>query len=204
MRENIIPLGRGKFLMKENFSIEILRRSFPQSFSQDTLAVARSLPEGVYADGSFCAYKLLDGETIEFPYRVYGVEKMEVPSGFSPTQKMIFHAFLSRSANGYVREKQIQKILDIDYPEWLFPYIVKLSDEYVVEILDLIYSCLKKRDCQKIKDFCKLNVSSFVRSYDRMASYWGEYYGDSFYQYVGRKLFVECYGYQRTFWKSLK
>ncbi len=188
----------------KDFSDEMLRHSFPQKFSEDTAIVACSIPKGIYVDGSFCKYKLLSGENIEFPYRIYGVEKIETPSEFSLEQKIIFHAFLSRSNNGYVREKHIHEILEIDYPEWIFPYIVKLSDEYVIEILDLIYSYLKNKDCQEIKNFCKLNTFSFVRSYDRMASYWGEYYGGSFYKYVGRKLFRECYGYQKSFWNNLE
>ena len=186
----------------KDFSLEILRNSFPQKCLKDAIIVAQSIPKGVYVDNSFCKYKLLSGENIEFPYRVYGVEKIETPLDFTSAQKIIFHAFLSRSTNGYVREKHMKQILDMDYPEWIFPYIVKLSDEYVVEILALIYSYLKGKDCQKMMDFCKLNAFSFVRSYDRMASYWGEYYGGSFYEYVGRKLFRECYGYKRSFWND--
>ena len=185
------------------FNNEILIHSFPQKFLEDTIVVAHNIPKETYIDGSFCKYKLLNGEDIEFPYRIYGVEKIEIPLNFTPIQKIIFHAFLSRSNNGYVREKHIHNILDMDYPQWIFPYIIKLSDEYVVEILELIYSYLKDKDCKEIKDFCKLNAFSFVRSYDRMASYWGEYYGGSFYKYVGRKLFRECYGYKRAFWNSL-
>lgn len=188
----------------KNFSVEILQYSFPQKFLKDTMVVVRSLPKEIKIDGSFCKYKLLNGENIAFPYRIYGVDKMETPSEFTFTQKIIFHALLSRSDNGYVREKHIHKLLDMDYPNWVFPYIVKLSDEYVVEILNLIYAYLKNKDCTEIKSFCKLNAFSFARSYDRMASYWGEYYGGSFYTYVGRKLFKECYGYQKSFWNNLE
>ncbi len=188
--------------MKE-FSAEILGNSFPEKYLKDTVVVAQSIPKDAYIDNSFCEYKLLNGEIIKFPYRVYGVGKTDIPSEFTFVQKIIFHAFLSRSDNGYVREKHIQQILEADYPEWIFPYIIKLSDEYVVEILDLIYFYLKDRDCRKIKQFCKLNAFSFVKSYDRMASYWGEYYGGSFYKYVGRKIFRECYGYKRSLWNNI-
>lgn len=34
-----------------------------------------------------------------------------------------------------MREKHIKAILKEDYPDWTLPYILKLSDEYVVEIL---------------------------------------------------------------------
>lgn len=189
--------------MKDS-SVEILKHSFPQKYLKDAIVVAHSLPKEINVNGTFCKYKLLNGENIEFPYRIYEVDRIAIPSEFTFIQKIIFHAFLSRSNNGYVREKHIHTLLDMDYPERVFPYIVKLSDEYVVEILDLIYLYLKNTDCQQIKSFCRLNTFSFVRSYDRMASYWGEYYGGSFYKYVGRKLFRECYGYQKSFWNSIE
>jgi len=188
----------------EDIRIEILRSCFPQKFSEDIAAVALHIPEGVSVYDLSCEYKLLSGETIAFPYRIYGVENIETPSGLSPTQKLIFHAILSRSCDGYVREKHIHEILDMGCPDWLFPYILKLSDEYVVEILELIYSYLRDQDHREMKEFCRLNLFSFVRSYDRMTSYWSAYYGGSFYEYVGRKLFQECYGYQRSLWRELE
>lgn len=40
------------------------------------------------------------------------------------------------------------------------------------------------------------------KSYSRMISYWNEYYRGyepDFRKYIGRKLFRECLGYNRTF-----
>lgn len=178
------------------FNDKILINSFPKNFEKDAIVVSQYIPNNIFICGSFCKYKLLSGEEIQFPYRVYNVENIKIPSELTYTQKMIFHAFLSRSTNGYIREKHIHEILKMNYTEWIFPYIIKLSDEYVVEILELIYYYLKDKDCKEIKSFCVLNINSFLRSYDRMVSYWNEYYRGSFYEYVGRKLFIECYGYK--------
>lgn len=179
---------------------EMLVHAFPKKLEADVRLVAQEIPKQVYTSGR-CSYTLLDGEEIAFPYRIYGIEKMEFPVHPTPTQRLIAHAIWSRSDNGFTRETHIRELLKGDLPDWVFPYILKLSDEYVVEILEIIYVSLHTQNCDQLKAFCRRNVASFVRSYDRMASYWGEYgKGGSFHQYVGKKLFRECFGYQRSLW----
>lgn len=49
--------------------------------------------------------------------------------------------------------------------------------------------------------FCLENIESFCKSYNRMISYWNEYYKykyKDFQQYIGRKLFRECFGYSKS------
>lgn len=187
----------------KTFNADMLTRAFPQKVSDDVAAIARCIPRETYTipfggNKFLCRYKLSNGEEILFPDRIYGVDDLEMPASFTFTQKMIFHAFLSRSNNGFVRELHIRAILIEDYPEWVFPYIVKLADEYVIEILEAIYFYLKSQDCGNIQNFCKSNRTSFMRSYSRMVSYWNEYYRCPFSEYVGRKLFTECFGYENT------
>ena len=88
----------------------------------------------------------------------------------------------------------------MDYEEWAIPYIVKICDEYIIEILEMTYVILKEQDTEKIKRFCMENIEEFCKSYNRMISYWNEFYRDrynNFHQYIGRKLFRECFGYSR-------
>jgi len=89
----------------------------------------------------------------------------------------------------------------MDYSDWAIPYIVKVCDEYVAEILEMAYRILKEQDTERIKIFCLENVQSFCKSYARMTSYWNEFYRyryRNFHQYIGRKLFRECFGYSRV------
>lgn len=184
---------------------DMLIRAFPETCSKDVLLVGNNIPKEAYVteDMPFCRYQLPGGEEIAFPYRIYGAGAAEPSAGFTPTQKLIFHALLSRSDNGFAREKHLREMLVRDTPVWLFPYLVKLSDEYVIALLEIIYAHFKEQDCGSIKQFCKQNAASFVRSYDRMVSYWSEYYsGQPFQHYVGEKLFRECYGYQRSMWRK--
>lgn len=64
----------------------------------------------------------------------------------------------------------------------------------------MTYDILKKQDTEQIKRFCLENMDLFCKSYSRMISYWNEYYRNkynNFHQYIGRKLFRECFGYSR-------
>jgi hypothetical protein len=93
----------------------------------------------------------------------------------------------------------------MDYPNWAIPYIYKLCDEYVIEILEIIYVTIKKQDLKRFRDFCFENKHEFVKSYSRMTSYWNEYYRCiSFKDYVGKKMFWECFGYSRSIEKQRK
>ena len=144
----------------------------------------------------------LSGQSIHFPYRIY-IQEMEneVFLKMSDKQKMIIGCIYSRSCDGFVREKHIRNLLSMDYPEWVIPYIFKVCDEYVVEILQIVYDNLKDKNTESIKQFCANNRNSFCKSYNRMISYWNEFYRHDCYRYenyIGRKLFIECFGASRT------
>ncbi|MCL2349899.1 MAG: hypothetical protein FWC67_00315 [Defluviitaleaceae bacterium] len=139
---------------------------------------------------------------IRFPYRLYAVEiEDSVFSKLEFTERMILHCVYSRSCNGFVREKHITALLAENSPDWTIPYIVKVCDEYVIEILQAVYENLKDRNTNKFKNFCAENWAMFCKSYNRMISYWNEFYRSDYYryeEYVGRKLFIECFGAKRN------
>lgn len=143
-----------------------------------------------------------DNIWIRFPYRIYYTEISDAAiDNLSPCQEMILHCIYSRSCDGFVRQKHMYSLLQMDYEDWAIPYIVKICDEYVLEILELSYDILKEQDTERIKRFCFENVESFCKSHNRMISYWNEYHQDrynNFQKYIGRKLFRECFGYSRS------
>lgn len=74
--------------------------------------------------------------------------------------------------------------------------IAYIIDDYIVEILEIIYDKLKERDNTDIQSFCLRNKVSTSKSYSRMISYWNEYYRSyefDFRKYLGRSLFRECF-----------
>lgn len=153
-------------------------------------------------------YSLTSGEHLAFPYRIYFLDTAAfLLSSFTQTQQLIYHCVFSRSYNGFVREKHCKAILNTDFPLWAVPYLLKLSDEYIPEILQTIYNGLSARNTDEIKALVFHNLQTFLRSHDRMISYWNEFHRSSYPQYrnyIGRKLYAECFGYTQSMEKLRK
>jgi hypothetical protein len=186
---------------------------FPNELQDDVSKVVSLMPHTTCSNVSIGASEqhidyYLEGNIITFPYRIYFIDVADDDySKLDITQTMILHCIYSRSCDGFVRQKHIQSLILMDYKDWTIPYIVKVCDEYVFEILESIYSVLKEHDTQSFKNFCKDNVDSFRISYARMISYWNEFYRyryREFHKYVGRQLFRECFGYSRSYEKKRK
>ena len=145
---------------------------------------------------------LLSDSIIQIPYRIYYMDNSNsFINDLNSRKKMILHCIYSRSDDGFVRQNHLKSLLSMDYEDWAIPYIVKICDEYIVEILEMTYVILRQQDTECIKKFCHQNRVSFCKSYNRMISYWNEFYRNehkNFKQYVGRKLFRECLGYSRA------
>ena len=180
---------------------------FPPELLHDVRVVSDALERKTYSNIKFgqseqcICYSMPTGENISFPYRIYYLEKIEFNENFSEDQKLIHHCIFSRSCDGFIREKHIKAILETDFPTWSIPYILKVSDEYVVEIIELIYEMLRTKNTEKIKAIAAHNLHMFLYSHDRMISYWNEFYRNSYPEYknyIGRALFHECFGYTQS------
>lgn len=178
---------------------------FPSNLRYDVPKVVGLIPLKTYSNVGIGTSEqtiqyFQDNDVIRFPYRMYYIDVQdEALDKLSLQEKMILHCIYSRSCDGFVRQKHLHSLLLMDYADWAIPYIVKSCDEYVIEILEMTYEILKEQDTERIKRFCFENAQSISKSYDRMISYWNEYYRykyKNFHQYVGRKLFRECFGYQ--------
>lgn len=186
---------------------ELLHKAFPVAIRDNVHKVIEMMPLKTFSNcpiGSseqticYC----LNSEMVAIPYRVYylGVSD-EMLKDISLEQQMILHCIYSRSCDGYIRQKHLKLLLSMEYTEWTIPFIVKVCDEYIVEILEMTYEILKGHDTKDIKEFCLNNVELFCKSYARMVSYWNEYYRGRFPRskdYIGRKLFRECFGYSHS------
>lgn len=187
---------------------------FPQRLEADMLSVCRR----IFSDGidfldtavtpERSVWQVAEGERIKIPYRIY---LTDVDAGFcknlSAVQETIFHCIFSRSHDGYVREKHIDALLKLGPPEWAIPYVVKVCDEYVVEILELVYRRLSGTDTSAYRAVCRRNLPRFVYSHCRMVSYWNEFYRDRcyhFHDYVGKALYEQCFGYTRSMDRAVR
>lgn len=192
---------------------EMVFSSFPVYLWDDISKVMEILPNKTINNKTinnvsdvFCGEStvyVLPNYIIDIPYRLYllDVEDFEYKK-LNQIQKQIVCCMYTRSCDGYIREKYLTRLLDMPFELWSIPYIVKLCDEYVVEILKIIYDKLKEWDNKDIQRFCLMNKVSINKSYSRMVSYWNEYYRKDefdFKKYIGRNLFEECLGYDRHF-----
>lgn len=199
-------------IFKEKIKLvqNIIFSAFPTFLHDDVDIVISTIEKTLFLDKEALTYNsfqaenkshfiVSDNEKVQVPYRLLIDEVPEIKS-LSLVQKMILHCIYSRSTNGYVREKHIQAILQEDLPNWAMPFILKISDEYVVEILELTYNSLKEKDNSKIQEFCQINKSYLKYAYARMISYWNCYYRKehkNLNKYIGKKLFDECFGYSK-------
>lgn len=191
---------------------QMIARGFPNALEKDVGLVWESITShcpraatDVIFPADFAkatAWQLFDGERVNIPYRVYYTDTAATPPAhFSLQQQTIYHCILSRSCDGYVREQHIKALLEADLPHWALPYVIKVCDEYVVEILETVYAHLSTIDTSAYQALCRLNLSQFLYSHARMVSYWNEYYRWDCYRYrnyVGKALFERCFGYTRS------
>lgn len=178
---------------------------FPSALLHDVQTVCDAIGQKAYIkirqSEKLICYSLLNGENISFPYRVYCLEGIDLQEKFSDDQKLIYHCIFSRSCDGFEREKHIKAILSANAPSWTMPYVLKLSDEYVVEIIEAIYEMLHNKSTEEIQAVAAHNLQMFLYGHDRMISYWNEFYRDRYPEYksyVGRALFHDCFGYSRS------
>lgn len=143
-------------------------------------------------------YKIFNRK-LSFPYRIYSDDiSDDFMSQFTTNQQKILHCIYSRHSNGFVREKHIKALFLSEIDFLTVPYIFKVCDEYILEIIEIVYSNLKQRNNEDFILFCEQNKICFFKSYSRMISYWNEYYRDkypNFNVYIGKKLFEECFGF---------
>ena len=118
----------------------------------------------------------LNGEELSIPFRVYFLEpEPDCSSGLTNVQQLILNAILSRSHNGYVREKCVRKLLQSDEP-WIPPFVLQLLGEYVLPIIRVVedHSSVLKRS--EYRDFVIENPAFFELLKQRIRSYWNCYY----------------------------
>ena len=183
--------------------LEILIKAFPASLKEDVLVVSKLISNESYLENSiadnisgFINFTLLNGEIIALPERVYYKDCANI-TDLNKTQQLIYFCIFTRCCDGYIRQKSVNQILYLGYEDWCLPYIIKLADSYVIEILDDLYSYFSNKDCVDLKKFCLNNKDYMQKANSRMVSYWNEYYRNENFDinnYVGKKLFVECFG----------
>ncbi len=147
-------------------------------------------PQSVYDT----MWRISNNDSITIPYRVEGIRAEDsYLSQLIADDKMAHLCYLTRNQNGFIRFNALDEILNLtDKQKWVYPYVLKLCDEYVVEILERIYCSLSKILTPQFVDVIRLNMSNLKKGYARMVSYWNAYYRKdipNIENYVGYKIY---------------
>jgi hypothetical protein len=93
----------------------------------------------------------------------------------------MMQCLFTRSTDGYQRQRALQSILTFNEP-WSIPYVVLLSGEYVVGIVNDICDAIPTLDRGRYIDFVGENRSLMKRLRAKATSYWNCYYGTTYPQ----------------------
>lgn len=140
------------------------------------------------------------GATVAIPSRIHTTPPPDFFLSLLPQQlRDPLLCKYTRHHNGHVRERFLKKILNLNSP-LVAPYIVQLSGEYVIELLDAIYKGIESYDCTALQAFLSENQQYCDKTRQRMISYWDCYYRAKYPRlrdYVGYKLFEKFDRIQR-------
>jgi hypothetical protein len=201
--------SKSKSISESGMDLTAFKNGFPDYLSDkvsrviSTIRKSKRYPKRKYecTDGynsSSEKYRLSDNSAVSFPYRMYLEDDDALYTDITDIdEKLIFDCIFTRNCNGFLREKHLKNIIACDtIPEWCMPYILRLSSEYVVEIVNTIYDGLKEKDNADLTSFCRNNLLICKRAYSRMVSYWDCYYRRDWIKlrdYVGSKLYREFF-----------
>lgn len=134
---------------------------------------------------------ILNKEKLKIPYRTYvNLPTEELFQSLSTRQQQVVSCLLTRHHNGFVREQHLKRIILIQEP-WAVPFISQLIGEYVVEILFEISDNLVHLDINEFNKFFNDNREFFIRTKQRVRSYWNCYYKNEykeFEEYIGNRV----------------
>lgn len=164
-----------------------IRNSFPHEAWPD-VEVVLSLLDPIYEDPTVAVSPdsigpvRLNGAGLSIPYRVYLSEPdSECISTLTSHQQLILRAILSRSNDGYIREKCVKELVQSDEP-WIPPFVLQLLGEYVLPIIRVVedHPAVLKRP--EYRRFIEENPAFFQLLKQRIISYWNCYYRQTFPQ----------------------
>ena len=120
-------------------------------------------------------------ERLSAPYRVYyepGRLRTLIRSSTEEARALAL-CLGTRHWDGFVREECVRELIGIDRP-WVVPFIVQLTGEYVLEIVQVIAAALAKVSTLAYGEFALENPEFMATTRRRVTSYWNCYYRAQF------------------------
>lgn len=138
-------------MFAEGFPKE-LNQAYLHAVSVISTRTVNNVPRGIFDEYNSDkeVYYLTDGSKIRFPYRICFVDDDSVYHDLGDLEKRLYDCIFTRHCDGHIREKHLKNLLAAGIYEWFMPYILRLSSEYVVEIIEIVYEAIKGRDNRMI------------------------------------------------------
>ncbi|MBT2657969.1 hypothetical protein J7E81_22480 [Bacillus sp. ISL-18] len=155
-----------------------LLNAFPTNLEDDVMVVLRQIKQTNTLDFSCCFEVNICGNLLIIPERIYYNEPSSSQlNSLSEQQQVILACLFTRHHNGFVREENLRKIIHLsNHYIWIIPNLIRLTGEYVIEILQVIKSNLDKVNKGILKDFIVDNPKFYKTTESRVVSYWDCYY----------------------------
>ncbi|MFU8926465.1 hypothetical protein, partial [Acinetobacter puyangensis] len=114
-----------------------------QAFPIQPIEAIKSLLNNINGVGQRIVY--LNGDILEIPYRVYNdLPNFSQLNNLSTQELSVIYCLYSRHSDGYIRQEMVKKLIEIEFQDFMIPYIFLLVGEYVVEIINDIYPFIEK------------------------------------------------------------
>ena len=182
------------------------KNCFPTALSYDVEKVFSLIPiMNKYYEESFAKEYNVDDKIYNRNYhinlqkekiiildRVYFDEpNIEQENELNETQKQILNCIYTRHHNGFIREKRLKNLLNIDH-NWVIPFKILLLGEYVFEITEELDKHITENNVHLYKAFTIYNQPHWQQTKSRIQTYWDIYHSLSkakiFEEYVGHKI----------------
>jgi len=156
----------------------IIVSSFLEEFSEEINHIFQYLKWNKLTYSDLFERIIIEEQIINIPYRIYFDELKHVNiSNLSKLEYRILCCLFTRHSNGKVREKYLRDILNQDsLYTWEIPYVLQLTGEYVVEIIELILMKWELLDNENLYKFICSNRKYVEKTIRRIQSYWNAYY----------------------------
>jgi len=119
---------------------------------------------------------VLGNETVRIPSRIYWTPPTSLTSfKLTSLEKDLLNCIFTRHSNGFVRQEALKNIINSNN-YWVTPFILLLAGEYVLAILEDIYSCFDEITPSALSTFILQNPIFYNRIKARIQSYWNCYY----------------------------
>lgn len=170
-----------------------LLKAFPTNLEDDVLLVLGQIKPTNTLEFSYCFEVNIRGKLLIIPERIY-YNELSQSQVYSLTeqQQIILACLFTRHHNGFVREENLRKIIHLSKQyTWIIPYLIRLTGEYVIEILQVIKSNLEEINKEEIIEFIVDNPKFYNTIESRVLSYWNCYYRNKYpskEDYIGYKI----------------